>query len=119
MARVDQDLNPLPVRSADVTKPTARPQGLQETFLKHVRTNKVPLTIFLVNGVKLQGVVTAFDNFSLLLQRGAEAQLVYKHAISTIAPTAPIQLYEQAERSEDVKAPEPTPRRPLVEIRRR
>ena len=114
MARVDPDLKPLPVRSADGPKASERAQGLQETFLNHVRTNAVPLTVFLVNGVKLQGVVTAFDNFSLLLQRGAEAQLVYKHAISTIAPTAPIQLYQQEERSEDVKAPEPTPRRPLL-----
>ena len=119
MARVDPDLNPSPVRSADVTKTSERPQGLQETFLSHVRTNKVPLTVFLLNGVKLQGVVTAFDSFSLLLQRGADAQLVYKHAISTIMPTAPIQLYEQEKRPEDEKASEPTPRRPVVEIRRR
>jgi host factor-I protein len=119
MARVDPDLNPSPVRSTDVTKPSLRPQGLQETFLKHVRTNRVPLTIFLLNGVKLQGVVTAFDSFSLLLQRGAETQLVYKHAISTIMPIAPIQLYGQEERSEGEKAPEPMPRRPLVEFRRR
>jgi host factor-I protein len=118
MARVDPDLNPVPLRPADVMKPMARPQGLQETFLSHIRTNKVPLTVFLLNGVKLQGVVTAFDSFSLLLQRGTEAQLVYKHAISTIMPTAPIQLYEQTERSEDKNA-EPAPRRPLVEIRRR
>ncbi len=110
MARVDP---------ADGVKPTERPQGLQETFLTHVRTNKVPLTVFLLNGVKLQGVVTAFDSFSLLLQRGAEAQLVYKHAISTVMPMAPIQLYAQEERSQAETAPEPAPRRPLVEIRRR
>ncbi len=72
MARVDPDFNPSPLRSADVTKTSERPQGLQETFLSHVRTNKVPLTVFLLNGVKLQGVVTAFDSFSLLLQRGAD-----------------------------------------------
>ena len=73
MARVDPDLKPVPVRSADGPKASERAQGLQETFLNHVRTNAVPLTVFLLNGVKLQGVVTAFDNFSLLLQRGADS----------------------------------------------
>jgi len=69
-------------------------QNLQETFLNHVRKNKVPLTIFLVNGVKLQGVVTWFDNFCVLLRRDGHSQLVYKHAISTIMPGQPIQLAE-------------------------
>ena len=78
----------------------------------------MPLTVFLLYGVKLQGIVTAFDSFSLLLQRGAEAQLVYKHAISTIMPIAPVQLYEQKVRSDTEKAPEPAPRRAVVEIRR-
>jgi len=54
--------------------------------------NKTPLTIFLVNGVKLQGVVTWFDNFCVLLRRDGHSQLVYKHAISTIMPGQPIQL---------------------------
>ena len=53
---------------------------------------KTPLTIFLVNGVKLQGVVTWFDNFCVLLRRDGHSQLVYKHAISTIMPGQPIQL---------------------------
>jgi host factor-I protein len=79
----------------------------------------VPLTVFLLNGVKLQGVVTVFDTFCLLLQRGADAQLVYKHAISSIAPIAPIQLHGREERPENQSAPEPAPRRLLVEIRRR
>ena len=63
-----------------------RSQNLQDTFLNHVRKNKTPLTIFLVNGVKLQGVVTWFDNFCVLLRRDGHSQLVYKHAISTIVP---------------------------------
>ncbi len=63
-----------------------RAQNLQDTFLNHVRKNKIPLTIFLVNGVKLQGVVTWFDNFCVLLRRDGHSQLVYKHAISTIMP---------------------------------
>ena len=69
-------------------------QSLQDTFLNHVRKNKIPLTIFLVNGVKLQGNVTWFDNFCVLLRRDGHAQLVYKHAISTIMPGGPINLQE-------------------------
>ena len=61
-------------------------QNLQDTFLNHVRKNKISLTIFLINGVKLQGVVTWFDNFCVLLRRDGHSQLVYKHAISTIVP---------------------------------
>ena len=61
--------------------------NLQDTFLNHVRKAKIPLTIFLVNGVKLQGVVTWFDAFSLLLRREGAGQLVYKHSISTIMPS--------------------------------
>ena len=71
-----------------------RPQNLQDTFLNFVRKNKVPDTIFLVNGVKLQGVVTWFDNFCVLLRRDGHSQLVYKHAISTIMPGQPIQMFE-------------------------
>ena len=74
-----------------------RSQNLQDTFLNHVRKSKTPLTIFLVNGVKLQGVVTWFDNFCVLLRRDGHSQLVYKHAISTIMPGHPIQLFEGAE----------------------
>jgi len=74
-----------------------RSQNLQDTFLNYVRKNKTPLTIFLVNGVKLQGVVTWFDNFCVLLRRDGHSQLVYKHAISTIMPGHPIQLFEGAE----------------------
>ena len=66
-----------------------RAQNLQDTFLNHVRKDKIPLTIFLVNGVKLQGVVTWFDNFCVLLRRDGHSQLVYKHAISTIMPGHP------------------------------
>lgn len=70
-------------------------QNLQDIFLNAVRKGKVPLTMFLVNGVKLQGVVTWFDNFCVLLKgEGRPPQLVYKHAISTIAPNAPVNLFE-------------------------
>jgi host factor-I protein len=74
-----------------------RTQNLQDTFLNFVRKNKIPLTIFLVNGVKLQGVVTWFDNFCVLLRRDGHSQLVYKHAISTIMPGHPIQMFEPGE----------------------
>ena len=69
-------------------------QNLQDTFLNSVRKTRTPLTIFLVNGVKLQGVVSWFDNFCVLLRRDAHSQLVYKHAISTVMPAGPIQLFE-------------------------
>ena len=64
-------------------------QNLQDTFLNHIRKNKVPVTVFLVNGVKLQGIITWFDNFCVLLRRDGHSQLVYKHAISTVMPVAP------------------------------
>lgn len=76
-------------------------QNLQDTFLNFVRKNKVPLTIFLVNGVKLQGIVTWFDNFCLLLRRDGHSQLVYKHAISTIMPGQPVQMFEPGEDDEE------------------
>jgi host factor-I protein len=76
-------------------------QNLQDTFLNSVRKSKTPLTIFLVNGVKLQGVVSWFDNFCVLLRRDGQSQLVYKHAISTIMPAAPVQLYEPSEDEND------------------
>ncbi len=69
-------------------------QNLQDTFLNAARRARSPVTIFLVNGVKLQGVVSWFDNFCLLLRRDGAAQLVYKHAISTIMPAQPLQLHE-------------------------
>ena len=69
-------------------------QNLQDVFLNAVRKNKTPLTIFLVNGVKLQGIITWFDNFCVLLRRDAQSQLVYKHAISTIMPSTPVQLFD-------------------------
>jgi host factor-I protein len=76
-------------------------QNVQDVFLNHIRKNKTPVTIFLVNGVKLQGVITWFDNFSVLLRRDAHSQLVYKHAISTIMPAAPVQLFEAAREGEE------------------
>src|SRR5918912_52112 len=71
-------------------------QNVQDVFLNHVRKSKTPVTIFLVNGVKLQGIITWFDNFSVLLRRDGHTQLVYKHAISTVMPGTAIQLFDPA-----------------------
>jgi host factor-I protein len=73
---------------------TEKTQNVQDVFLNHIRKNKVPVTIFLINGVKLQGVVSSFDNFSLLLRRDGHVQLVYKHAVSTVMPASVVRLYE-------------------------
>ena len=68
----------------------AKNANLQDVFLNHLRREKTPVTMFLVKGVKLQGIVTWFDNFSILLRRDGQSQLVYKHAISTIMPGQPV-----------------------------
>lgn len=73
-------------QSADSGGSSGRQGNLQDTFLNLLRKNKIPVTMFLVKGVKLQGIVTWFDNFSILLRRDGQSQLVYKHAISTIMP---------------------------------
>ncbi|MCL4151937.1 UNVERIFIED_CONTAM: hypothetical protein GTU68_026787 [Idotea baltica] len=72
-------------------------QNLQDAFLNNVRKAKVSVTIFLINGVKLQGVITWFDSFCVLLRRDGQSQLVYKSAISTIMPSTPISLYDGEE----------------------
>ena len=72
----------------------AEKQNLQDVFLNHVRKNKVPVTVFLINGVKLQGNISSFDNFCLLLRRDGHVQLVYKHAVSTVMPSAAVRLYD-------------------------
>ena len=73
---------------------TEKKENLQDVFLNNVRKNKSPVTVFLVNGVKLQGIVTWFDNFCILLRRDGHSQLVYKHAISTVMPVSPVQLWD-------------------------
>ena len=75
-------------------------RNLQELFLNNVRKSHAAVTLFFVNGVKLQGVITWFDNFSILLKRDQHVQLVYKHAISTIMPMAPVQLQELDDEAE-------------------
>lgn len=76
---------------------TEKNPSVQDHFLNTVRKQKAAVTVFLVNGVKLQGVITSFDNFSMLLRRDSHAQLIYKHAVSTIMPVNNIQLYVPGE----------------------
>jgi host factor-I protein len=66
--------------------------NLQDIFLNTLRKGKIPVTMFLVKGVKLQGIITWFDNFSVLLRRDGQSQLIYKHAISTVMPAHPMDL---------------------------
>jgi len=72
-------------------------QALQDTFLRYLREHKVPVTIFLASGIRLQGHVGAFDAYSVLLVRDRQAQVVYKHAISTIVPREPVRMGQSNE----------------------
>lgn len=83
--------------------PSEKSQNVQDVFLNYIRKNKTSVTIFLINGVKLQGIVTWFDNFSVLLRRDGHTQLVYKHAISTVMPATPISLFEPPVKEEDAE----------------
>lgn len=76
--------------AAPAPAPVHKGGNLQDIFLNYLRKEKIPVTMFLVKGVKLQGIVTWFDNFSILLRRDGQSQLVYKHAISTIMPGQPV-----------------------------
>ena len=69
-------------------------QNLQDAFLNKLRKDHMTVTIFLVNGVKLQGVINWFDNYSILLRRDGHIQLVYKHAVSTIMPATPLDMQD-------------------------
>lgn len=81
----------------------AKGQNLQDQFLNLLRKHKTPVTMFLVKGVKLQGIVTWFDNFSILLRRDGQSQLVYKHAISTIMPSVPVDVRQFSSGSDNNK----------------
>ncbi|OYX66546.1 MAG: RNA-binding protein hfq [Sphingomonadales bacterium 32-64-17] len=95
-ARVRKEPAPEPKAEKPARAPAPAPAkgngngNLQDQFLNHLRREKMPVTMFLVKGVKLQGIVTWFDNFSILLRRDGQSQLVYKHAISTIMPGDPV-----------------------------
>ncbi len=93
-----------PEQSSSAAKST-----LQNKFLNHVRKSRIPVTVFLVNGVKLQGDIIWFDAFSVLLHRDSHSQLIYKHAISTIMPAKPIDLSDEIEGLDEA----------LIEVERR
>ncbi len=86
----DRTLSVKPGKPKDDKVASGKQASLQDSFLNLLRKNKTPVTVFLVKGVKLQGIVTWFDNFSILLRRDGQTQLVYKHAVSTIMPGSPI-----------------------------
>ncbi len=90
-------------KPADESKQQTRQANLQDAFLNILRKNKTPVTMFLVKGVKLQGIVTWFDNFSILLRRDGQSQLVYKHAISTIMPAQPMDASQFASQDSSKK----------------
>lgn len=72
-------------------------QNVQDLFLNKLRKEEVPVTVYLMCGVKLQGIITGFDGFSILLRRDGHTQLIYKHAVSTVMPTVPVSVDEAAE----------------------
>ena len=114
MPRARAYLVPVPIRPGSSNKKdravaNEKSQNVQDVFLNHVRKGKTPVTVFLVNGVKLQGIITWFDNFSVLLRRDGHTQLVYKHAISTVMPGAPIQLFDAAKAEGVAGATAPAP----------
>jgi host factor-I protein len=69
-------------------------QNVQDVFLNYLRKNKAPVTVFLMNGIKLQGIIDWFDKFSVVLRRDRHSQLVYKSTIATIAPMMAVQLFD-------------------------
>lgn len=75
--------------------------NLQDTFLNLVRKDKTPVTIYLVNGFQIKGIVKGFDNFTVIVEMDQKQQLVYKHAISTVAPIRPIGMLNFDFRSDD------------------
>jgi host factor-I protein len=83
---------------------------VQDVFLTHLRERKTPVTIFLMNGIKLQGTVDWFDKFSVVLRRDRHSQLVYKSTISTIVPTMAVQLFDSDRSPQQAKAPRSMPR---------
>jgi host factor-I protein len=88
----------LPVMGAPAAGPKS---GLQDVFLAAAARERAPMTLFLVNGVMLQGHIAAFDQFCVLLERDEQLQLVYKHAISTLQPPHPLELGDPGTTDED------------------
>jgi host factor-I protein len=87
-------------------------QDLQATFLQHCKDERVPVSVFLTNGVKLSGLITDFDAFTLVLSRPGADQVIYKRAVSTVAPERPIALWQDAEAA--ARPPRPAFRAPAA-----
>ena len=94
---------PRPAKTEEPRPAKAKNASLQDAFLNMLRKEKTPVTMFLVKGVKLQGIVTWFDNFSILLRRDGQSQLVYKHAISTIMPGQPVDASQFGSQNSNAK----------------
>ena len=90
-----------------------RSVNVQDAFLNHIRKNKTPLTVFLVNGVKLQGNITWFDSNTILLRREGHVQLIYKHAISTLMPHGPVSILDYTNQERDERHAQTTDQQPL------
>jgi host factor-I protein len=78
-----------PAKGAAIMQKT---QNLQDAFLNYIRREKIPVTLFLMNGFQLRGVVRSFDSFVVLIDADGRQQMIYKHAISTVAPARPVSL---------------------------
>jgi host factor-I protein len=92
---------------------------LQDTFLDHLLRRRTPVTIFLANGVRLQGVVAGFDAFCVLLERDGEQQIVYKHSITTTVPAYPVDLREDGDAPAPAPAVEKVSSRPPLIVERK
>jgi len=96
---------------------------LQDTFLSHLQGQKTAVTVFLINGIKLQGVIAGFDSFCIALERDGQVQTVYKQAISTIMPSTAVSLLddsaEEAGKYHGSRPGAPAGRRPAVVVERR
>jgi host factor-I protein len=88
---------------------------LQDTFLEHLQRKRTPVTIFLSNGVRLQGIVTGYDAFCVMLESNGQAQIVYKHAITTTSPGVAVDLQDKSGPVETI----PEPKKPTVIVERR
>jgi host factor-I protein len=89
------------IASAAVDTATGKKATLQDIFLGAVKKSGDPVTMFLVNGVMLQGEIAAFDLFCMLLERDRMVQLVYKHAVSTVQPSGPVNLMGEPDDESD------------------
>jgi len=100
-------------RDTDIMART--PTNLQDAVLNQIRKDNIPVTVYLVNGVQLKGVIRAFDNFTVMLEYEGKQLMVYKHAISTVSPVRAVNYGQpSSERRPAAAAPAPGPEPPAV-----